>query len=59
MIGSIIQAHVLIKIKPSMSKQEKKRQRIYNFLNVEIKQKKPPKNPKQLELCLASIKLSP
>ena len=39
MICSIIQAHFQIKIKPSKNEQEKKRQRIYDLLTVEIKPK--------------------
>ena len=39
MISSIIQALFKIKIQPNMSKQEKKRQRIYDLLNAETKPK--------------------
>ena len=39
MISSIMQA-LFIKIQSNMSEQEKKRQRIYDLLNTEIKQKK-------------------
>ena len=39
MISSIIQALFLIKIQPNMSDQEKKRQRIYDLLNIENKPK--------------------
>ena len=38
MISSIIQA-LFIKIQPNRNEQEKKRQRIYNLLNAEIKPK--------------------
>ena len=37
MISSIIETPFLIKIQPSMSEQEKKRQRIYDLLNAETK----------------------
>ena len=39
MINSIIQGLFLIKIQSSMSEQEKKRQRIYDLLNIETKTK--------------------
>ena len=42
MISSIIQT-LFIKIQPNMSEQEKKRQRIYYFLNAETKPKTFPK----------------
>ena len=43
MISSIIQAHLKFKIHSNISEQEKKRQRIYDMLNVETKPKKFPK----------------
>ena len=43
MINSIIQALFFIKIQLNMSEQEKKRQRIYDLVNAETKQKKIPK----------------
>ena len=40
MVSLITQAHFLIKkIQPHMSEQEKKRPRIYDFLNTETKRK--------------------
>ena len=39
MISSLIK-HFFIKIQPNMSKQEKKRQRIYNLLSTEKQAKK-------------------
>ena len=39
MISSIIQAVLLIKVHPSMGEQEKKRPRIYDLLNTEVKPK--------------------
>ena len=56
MISSIIQTLFFIKIQPNMIEQEKKWQRIYDFLNAETK----PKNFRNnWSFFMASIKLRP